>query len=213
MPAPPFSIAFDYTPIFTATSGSLANPVYLFESQSGSDTHGAQLAITTGRALQLQTASSGGSNSTVASAALSWTSGTTYRIRATVTSAGAVELFRDGASVATGLVALAALLALRRVPWLPGAFIVLVGGIAASLLLDLPGRGVAVVGALNLDWPQPTWPDMPWSSLLRLVQFTLPLALILLAESWGTMRALALRRGDTLEAILGAYYPDTRIGR
>ncbi len=104
-----------------------------------------------------------------------------------------------GASVATGLVALAALLALRRVPWLPGAFIVLVGGIVASLVLDLPGRGVAVVGALNLDWPHPAWPDMPWSSLARLVEFTLPLALILLAESWGTMRALALRRGDTLE--------------
>ena len=104
-----------------------------------------------------------------------------------------------GASLATGIVALAALLALRRLPWLPGAFIVVVGGIVASLLLDLPGHGVAVVGTLKLDWPHLAWPDMPWSSLARLAQFTLPLALILLAESWGTMRALALRHGDSLE--------------
>lgn len=125
-----------------------------------------------------------------------------------VESAGLFGLVREllgdlprwhGASVATGVIALVALLALRRLPWLPGAFIVLVGGIVAARLLDLPGRGVAVVGTLNLDWPHPAWPDMPWSSLARLAQFTLPLALILLAESWGTMRALALRRGDTLE--------------
>ncbi|HEY4135376.1 MAG TPA: SulP family inorganic anion transporter [Alphaproteobacteria bacterium] len=104
------------------------------------------------------------------------------------------------ASVATGLVALAALLALRRFRALPGAFLVLAGGIAASFLFALPDQGVAVVGAIDV---LPGWPSLPflgWSEYSRLAEFTLPLVLILFAESWGTIRALALRNGDTVSA-------------
>ncbi|WP_157219734.1 SulP family inorganic anion transporter [Flavisphingomonas formosensis] len=113
------------------------------------------------------------------------------------------------ASVATGLVALAALLLLRRIPTCPAAFLVLAAGIAGSFALDLPERGVAVVGKVDLV---PGWPQLPAFTMLemqRLAELIVPLVLILFAESWGTMRAMALRHGDTIEpnrelAALGA---------
>jgi len=47
-----------------------------------------------------------------------------------------------------------------------------------------------------------SWPDLalpPLALLPRLTQLAAPIALILYAESWGTMRTLALKAGDTLE--------------
>ena len=103
------------------------------------------------------------------------------------------------ASVATGAVALTALLLLRRVPACPAAFVVLAGGITASMLLDLPAHGVAVVGPISLIPAWPVFPALSSDALARLAGLILPLVLILFAESWGTMRALALRHGDTIE--------------
>ncbi len=103
------------------------------------------------------------------------------------------------ASVATGLVALVALLALRRLPAVPGAFLVLATGIAASMALDLPARGVAVVGRIDL-LAMPTLPaKLGWDELSHLAGLVLPLVLVLFAESWGTVRTLALRNGDRVE--------------
>ena len=103
-------------------------------------------------------------------------------------------------SLAVGLVALTSLIALRRIPALPGTFFVLAAGIAASMLFNLPALGVATVGTIDtgLNWPSlPAFSYTQWS---RLAQLAVPLALILLAESWGTVSALALRHGDKLEA-------------
>ncbi len=102
------------------------------------------------------------------------------------------------ASLATGLVALAALLALRRIPGLPGAFLVLVAGVAASRWLDLPAHNVATVGTIDMRIAWPNLPAMSLATVSHLGQTVFPLVLILFAESWGTMRALALRHGDTL---------------
>ncbi len=103
------------------------------------------------------------------------------------------------ASVATGLAALMALLALRRLPAVPGAFIVLAVGIGASLALDLPAKGVAVVGRIDL-LALPTMPaKLGWEKLSHLTGLVLPLVLVLFAESWGTVRTLALRNGDRVE--------------
>lgn len=103
------------------------------------------------------------------------------------------------ASTVLGGTALAALLWLRRHPHLPGALLVLSSGTALSILLDLPARGVAVAGPIHLEWAAASFPDSfaLWS---RLVQLAAPIALILFAESWGTMRSLALQHGDTLAA-------------
>lgn len=104
-----------------------------------------------------------------------------------------------GASVAAGALALALLLGLRRFHGLPVAFVVLVLGIAASVLLDLPAHGVKTVGDIALAPRLPTVPDLSFGQASRLAQLVVPLALILFAESWGTMRALALRHGDMID--------------
>ena len=105
----------------------------------------------------------------------------------------------NGPSLSIGIVSVVALLLLRRFPVLPGAFLVLAAGVAASIAFDLPARGVAVVGAIDI---LPRWPLLPalsWLEYSQIAQFALPLVLILFAESWGTIRALALRHGDVVE--------------
>ena len=104
------------------------------------------------------------------------------------------------ASVATGVIALAALLLIRRYRFVPGAFLILAAGIAASVLVDLPARGVAMVGAIDRTLAWPSLPAIGLGELSRLAQFAFPLVLILFAESWGTIRALALRHGDVVDA-------------
>jgi MFS superfamily sulfate permease-like transporter len=104
------------------------------------------------------------------------------------------------ASILVGAMSLAILIALRRLPFLPGAFLVLGGGIAASLLLDLSHHGVALVGAIPFI---PAWPDLSlqkWGQSTAALPFIMPLTLILFAESWGTIRSLSLRHGETVEA-------------
>ena len=103
-------------------------------------------------------------------------------------------------SILTGVAALGALLALRRYPAIPGAFVVLVIGIAAARWLDLPGHGVAAVGTVDTALAWPTLPALGWNDLSRLAQFAVPLVLILFAESWGTIRSLALRHGEAIDA-------------
>lgn len=102
-------------------------------------------------------------------------------------------------SAAIGLASLAGLLLLRRLPAMPGAFLILAAGVAASLGLDLAGHGVATVGrfAVSLAWP--ALPHVDWEAFSRLCQLALPLVLILFAESWGTIRTLALRHGDAID--------------
>lgn len=104
------------------------------------------------------------------------------------------------ASVAVGLIALAALLGLRWTSRLPAALLVLVAGIAAAHLLDLPAHGVAPVGRIVFEFAVPSFSGLSSETVFALAQFAFPLALILLAESWGTTRALALHHGDTLRA-------------
>jgi MFS superfamily sulfate permease-like transporter len=105
----------------------------------------------------------------------------------------------NAASVVLAVVALALLLVLRRYRFIPGAFIVLAGSIVASTMLQLPAQGVAVVGTISLV---PQWGGLrlpAFDDLLVLSQAALPIVMILFAESWGTMRTLALRHGDTIE--------------
>ncbi|MDW5316728.1 SulP family inorganic anion transporter [Rhizobium sp. PL01] len=103
-------------------------------------------------------------------------------------------------SILVGAAALAALIGLRRVPLLPGAFLVLCAGIAVSTIFDLSDHGVALVGAIPL---LPAWPDFSsrqWREIIALLPFVLPLVLILFAESWGTIRSFSLRHNETVEA-------------
>jgi high affinity sulfate transporter 1 len=104
-----------------------------------------------------------------------------------------------------GAVALIVLFTLKRWTRVPGAFLVVLGGAGLSLAFDLPGHGVGVVGSIALSPSWPTWPDVSWEMVSRLAQLTMPLVLVLFAESWGTMRTLALRHGDEIT-------PDRELG-
>lgn len=109
------------------------------------------------------------------------------------------------AGLAAAGLALILLFGTRRWPLFPAAFVAVIVGASLSMAFDLPRYGLAETGALtlSLDWPR--MPQLSLSDLSRLIQLTLPLVLILFAESWGTMRALALRHGDAIE-------PDRELG-
>ena len=73
-------------------------------------------------------------------------------------------------------------------------------GIAFSYTIDLEGRGVALAGRIDIVPFAPSIPHLEWHVWSQLAQVALPLFLIVFSESWGAMRTLALRHGDTLEA-------------
>lgn len=104
------------------------------------------------------------------------------------------------ASLSLGAVALVALLALRRLPALPGAFVVLVAGVLFSYSVDLGALGVRLVGAIDVVPERPNLPDLAWREWTRLGEVALPLFLIIYTESWGSMRNMALRHGEQLDA-------------
>ena len=101
-----------------------------------------------------------------------------------------------GPSLAVGLGALALFVAVKRLPALPGALIVLACGVALSAGLGLGGRGVALVGPIDLTLSLPHLPQLTTTDWGRLASYVLPLVLILFAESWGTISGLAVAHGD-----------------
>ena len=108
--------------------------------------------------------------------------------------AGAINL----PSAMLGLGAVSALLALRRVPQWPGALLVILAGIGVGQAFDLSRWGVSLAGPVALSMPSLALP--PLALVPALAQLAAPIALILFAESWGTMSSLALRHGDALSA-------------
>lgn len=98
-------------------------------------------------------------------------------------------------SLALGLAALAALLGLRRIPGIPATLIVMAAGIALGMAAARAGLPIATVGPTPLRLPALALPADPalWA---RIAQLAAPLTLILFAESWGTIRNLALVSAD-----------------
>ncbi|MBC7437325.1 MAG: SulP family inorganic anion transporter, partial [Bdellovibrionales bacterium] len=100
------------------------------------------------------------------------------------------------------LVALAGgalLVLLRRWPQLPASMLVIVLAIAAAAALDLPALGVREVGAVLRPGFHPGFPLLPFDEWLRLGELAVGLVVLIFAESWGSMRTLALAHGDALE--------------
>ncbi|GBH31084.1 hypothetical protein MBESOW_P2345 [Sphingobium xenophagum] len=100
------------------------------------------------------------------------------------------------ASVLYGVSALAALLFLRRFPAIPGALIVLCSGIASSVLLNLGGLGIATTPPVAFSLHSMAGGIGATAGLSDIARLAAPIALILFAESWGTIRNLALRHGQ-----------------
>ena len=88
----------------------------------------------------------------------------------------------------------------KRVPYLPVAFVVMALGILAAIAIDLPAHGVPLVGAIDLANLHLQWPQLGRDAWLRVGELAIPLVVILYAESWGSIRALALRHGDPVDA-------------
>lgn len=109
-----------------------------------------------------------------------------------------------GPSALAGAAALVAWLALfhgaQRHVNLPISLIVLAAGIAASHALSLGSQGVALVGMINWQMPSFALPQLRTEQWLRAAEIAPALLLILFAESWGSVRSLALQNGDQVDA-------------
>jgi sulfate permease, SulP family len=116
--------------------------------------------------------------------------------------ADGVALARRGHPQWTLLVgagSVAALIALGRLaPKLPATLIVLAGSIALSAVLDLPGRGVDVVGDLPYAAPDPSWPDIGWRDFVDLLPAAFGV-MIVSAEAIGVSRSLASSQGYSVD--------------
>lgn len=102
-------------------------------------------------------------------------------------------------SLGLGLGALVLLMAMRRWSGFPASLVVLALGIAFGALAPARQWGIALVGQLDLDVPALALPH-DFAIWERIAELAVPVALIVFAESWGTMRGLALRSGDRIVA-------------
>ncbi|HTH99113.1 MAG TPA: SulP family inorganic anion transporter [Stellaceae bacterium] len=109
----------------------------------------------------------------------------------------ALPLWHFGA-VLLGAAALVALTLLRRFGNLPAPALVLCAGVALSAVTNLPAHGIALVGTLPMQWPRLAWPDLSLSGWSDVAELAPLLFLILFAESWSSIRGLALLHGDRI---------------
>jgi len=101
------------------------------------------------------------------------------------------------AALGAGAVALLLLFLSERVRRLPGSLLVIVLGVAASGWLAR--HGVALTGAIDLvpAWTLPAWPRP--DQWLPSVELAAAVLLVLYAESYGSIRAFALKHGDPVQ--------------
>jgi sulfate permease, SulP family len=103
----------------------------------------------------------------------------------------------QGASLGCGLAALAGLFALERVPRVPGALVVIIGGISAAPWLT--AHGVALTGLIDLTPAMPHFVQPDGAHWLQLAGFSLAVMFILYAESYGSIRTFALKHDDAVQ--------------
>jgi sulfate permease, SulP family len=100
-------------------------------------------------------------------------------------------------SLACGLVALAALFALERLPRVPGALLVIIAGILAAPMLAQ--HGVALIGPIRLPLAPPAFELPTGTHWLPLGEFSLALMFILYAESYTSIRTFALKHDEEVQ--------------
>jgi anti-anti-sigma factor len=84
----------------------------------------------------------------------------------------------------------------RRFKFVAAGLLLTVGSMLAMHFGPAGHFGIAVAGPLSLDLSAPHLPTMAIKDWGRLAQLAFPIALVLLAESWATVRSLAVTRGD-----------------
>jgi sulfate permease, SulP family len=104
-------------------------------------------------------------------------------------------------TLAVGLAALAVLIAVDRwLPRIPGALMVLIGGIAVSRAFELHSLGVNIVGQIPSGLPRPGFPMLTWADWLQAAPAAVGLVLVLFAESMGAARTFASKNGYEVDA-------------
>ena len=104
----------------------------------------------------------------------------------------------DGSTLLVGLVSLGAILAMRFwTPSVPGALVLVVGGLVASALLDLGDRGIALVGEVPRGLPVPAVPKLTvvTEHLGVIAVASVALLLIGFSQTAGDARMFATRHG------------------
>jgi sulfate permease, SulP family len=105
---------------------------------------------------------------------------------------------RDTTTLVVGLAALAVVFGLRAVaPKVPGALVLVVGGLVASGLFDLGSHGVALVGDVPSGLPSPALPhgDLFADHLATIGTAAFGLLLVGFSQTAGDARAFATRHG------------------
>ena len=95
-----------------------------------------------------------------------------------------------------GVISLVVVFGLRVVaPRVPGALVLVVGGLLASALLDLGAKGVAVVGEVPRGLPLPQVPDIPqlWEHAGTVALAAVALVMIGFSQTAGDARTFASR--------------------
>ena len=95
-----------------------------------------------------------------------------------------------------GFVTLVSLYLFAQLPRIPGAILVVIGGIVAEHVWHLSSHGVGLVGPVDLRLQILQLPSLAYSEWLRVGELSAALALILYAESCSSIRAFAMKHGD-----------------
>jgi MFS superfamily sulfate permease-like transporter len=102
-------------------------------------------------------------------------------------------------SAVIGCSALILLGILKRWSTVPRAFVVLVFGICLSNAVNLADFNVAIVGPLQIKPPGLSLPQLPLEKWVQLAELACGLLVIIVAESWGSIRSLSLIHGNDVE--------------
>jgi MFS superfamily sulfate permease-like transporter len=106
----------------------------------------------------------------------------------------------NAAGLAMAVAALLLMRALARWRGLPAALLVIAAGIALDASGWCARWGIAAVGPIRLEFAHPGIPSLSRAEWLRLGELAFAMALILYAESYGSIRTFALRHGDRVDA-------------
>jgi sulfate permease, SulP family len=87
----------------------------------------------------------------------------------------------------------------KQWPKVPGSLLAISLGIAASKWLYLDRWGIAVVGNISLGSINLSIPQLSADAWLRVAELAVALALILFAESYSSIRTVALKQGDSVD--------------
>lgn len=103
-------------------------------------------------------------------------------------------------ALAIGALSLGVILGLKHFsPRTPGILVAVVASMAASLVLDLANRGVAVVGVLPQGFPVPSIPDVGLADLGPLLAAAVGISLVSIGDTISTSGGFARRAGYEID--------------